>query len=614
MFRFLALVWQPLSDNQIQHVRRIAALVALKAPEMQQVFSGQGLLVFLAKDTHGVFGVYRSPDQRGVILGKLFRRCDDESVASPVEFDLAPDTSREGGQDLLRNYWGRYIAFISDPVRSSLIVQPDPTGEVPCYYAQTDGVTLLFTSLADVAPLGLLHLSINWRYIATCLVKPNPQCADTGFNEISQLRSGEALHFDSARRARHSLCWDLAEIAAEDPIEDFDSAAALAREKLLSCIGAWSDCYPQIVHTLSGGIDSAIVLAALLHSRHASEHIECLNLHDPTVGGDERRFARMTASAILSASGRPTALIERARDVEQVQLDALSALSPSACPFGYLACAAYRSFYVDATSARRAVLTTGFGGDYIFYRTSRAEPAIDYVYRHGLGKDLLNIVQANTGNSTYWSVLYRALSVGLLRRDLPRGVLPGEQAFVSRDVIESVEHGGGDGFKPPWAQSPAFQQSAIPPNKRRQLESMYRPVRMHDPFESSSATPLTWCSPLLSQPVVELFARIPVYVLKHGGVERAVARRAFAKELPRAIVERRSKGVTNNFMHCVFRRHEAFFRATLLEGRLAQEGLLDRAQLEVFFENAQDGHAEGMSNIVGHHIDLEAWLRMASAL
>ncbi len=35
-----------------------------------------------------------------------------------------------------------------------------------------------------------------------------------------------------------------------------------------------------------------------------------------------------------------------------------------------------------------------------------------------------------------------------------------------------------------------------------------------------AAQQLTWIAPLLSQPVIELFARIPTYVLKAGGIER----------------------------------------------------------------------------------------------
>ena len=48
--------------------------------------------------------------------------------------------------------------------------------------------------------------------------------------------------------------------------------------------------------------------------------------------------------------------------------------------------------------------------------------------------------------------------------------------------------------------------------------------------------------PLLSQPLVELCLRIPTYVLIRSGRDRALARRAFAADLPAEIVRALPKG------------------------------------------------------------------------
>jgi asparagine synthase (glutamine-hydrolysing) len=600
MFDYLAVVWS--EHDREQNARALDLLAAISArSSLSRVFLHGGLAVFFDNRSNHAGRALTFADGRTVVLGHIFRKATAASgtAVERIEESSSEALSATEGQWLVRNYWGRYVAFSVDPRRRDVVVVPDPTGECPCYVHTYRGLTLLAGCASTAASLQLMDFTINWDYVTARLLAPSRLPRDTGLLQVEQLRSGEALRIDASGARKFSRCWDLFDLAAKHPIESFDTAVDHARHAVQTCVDAWASRYPRIVHMLSGGLDSSIVLACLLRSPSRPD-VTCLNVYDPMLGGDERRFARLACESLRSLDGRVSPLLERPRELEPVQLDALARIRLSACPTGYLPNATYRHIHQQSVGAFGAVLSTGLGGDYIFYRTSSSRPAIDYVHDHGVGRDFFRIVRESTGQRTYWAVAWEALKVGALGRKFTAPQVSLDARLVHPDVVAS--HRAHD-----TGTEDAQPAPRVAPNKHRQIEALYRPVRKHDPFEDADR--LHWIAPLLSQPIMESFARMPVYLLKAGGIDRAIARRAFADVLPRALMERRSKGVTNNFIHAVFRRHQEHFRCLLLEGELARRGLLNRPQVESYFSASQDGFADGFSALLGNCLDVELWLQ-----
>jgi asparagine synthase (glutamine-hydrolysing) len=113
-------------------------------------------------------------------------------------------------------------------------------------------------------------------------------------------------------------------------------------------------------------------------------------------------------------------------------------------------------------------------------------------------------------------------------------------------------------------------------------------------------------APLLAQPLVELCLRIPSWLWFDQGLSRAIARTAFAVDLPAAIVRRRSKGSPDAFVAQLFERHASRIRDDLIDGEMAAMGLLDRAALI----RALDGDApmhEGELQRIMTLYDAELW-------
>src|SRR3546814_5560641 len=88
-------------------------------------------------------------------------------------------------------------------------------------------------------------------------------------------------------------------------------------------------------------------------------------------------------------------------------------------------------------------------------------------------------------------------------------------------------------------------------------------------------------SSLLSQPIVEYFLGIPPWEACEGGVDRSVARRAFAQDLPIAVTARSGKGSPDGFVGHYIDTHRTEIFERLMDGTLANSGLVDRTQLEL---------------------------------
>ena len=145
----------------------------------------------------------------------------------------------------------------------------------------------------------------------------------------------------------------------------------------------------------------------------------------------------------------------------------------------------------------------------------------------------------------------------------------------------------------------------LPIGKHMQTWALLYPIGYYDPFEEAAAPELV--HPLLSQPLVELCLQLPTYLLTQGGRGRALARRAFASELPSEIINRRSKGGLEEHITAVLSRNLAFARSMLLDGELVRRGMLNRVAIEELLS----GRPTKLSASPGRIHDLigvEAWL------
>lgn len=600
MRRYAAIVWDEEHSRGVESARRLMECIRVALPLWKEPLRARGLFVTHADESVGGSKSYLLSRSEGVILGQLFeRRQGDSHVDAPVQIDpcLSDTIVRSGGTHLMDRFWGRYVAFMVDRYRGRKLALRDPSGGVLCYSASVDGVHLFFSHVDDIYRLGCARFSTNWDQLLANFSKTELVNGKTGLNEVEEVLAGE--RFEIARSdVKRTFCWDPRKICKSKPLDDASIAASSLRGTAQRCIDAWASRYDTILHNLSGGLDSAIVLSCLAKSR-ARANIICLNYSTSTHIGDERQFAR------LAAQKAGCELIEYQLPASTTKLEALLEDTPLlASPSLYIFGSPSYAIQAEIARERKAqAFTSGEGGDHIFYQLKLNEIAADYLFDHRLNRHALKIVldTARLNKTSFWAVMDDAIRFGLTRRardpmrGLPRQVPP----FLRSDAASALP--------PEYALHPwVHESSSLSPGKLAQVSVL--PGLLHRHWNYGRAAVADVVHPLFSQPLVELCLRIPSYVLTINGRDRGLARCAFADDLPQEIRFRTSKGATGNYVSRMYVENLPFLREFILDGILAKKEFMDRKRLEDTL-TAETIEQVGNLRPLMKLIATEAWLR-----
>ncbi len=602
MFRYLAFLWDPARPRAAGAAERLALRFRAASRDWDLAVGGRGLAVYCAGVRPGSMAPYLLHDGAGVVLGKLFARAGEGALASGEVILGARETAAivsTEGRALVEHYWGRYVGFLHDAPGDRTWILRDPSGGLPCFMVASGPVTIVASSAEDWAPLSI-PVSINWRYVAAHLASSQPlECTETGLNEVSSVHAGECVALHEGR-VTCAFYWHPAEIAS-NALEDATDAVSTLRSTVRTCVRAWAACYDGVLHRLSGGLDSSIVLSCL-HDAPARTRITCVNYYSQGSNTDERRYAR------LAARQARCELIEEERDAT-VSLAAMLNASRSARPSVHVYSLHYGRAEARLGQARGAsAIFSGEYGDALFYQNPAMLAAADFVHRHGFRPDLFGVALdvANVEGVSIWRVLRQAIVDG---RPSKIAWTIGEQvashrSLMTRAVLDDL--GSDDRFINPWLQS----VEGLPMGKLRHIHMACVPQLPYDPLGGAGEPEQV--PALVSQPIIELCLRLPTYLLVKGGWDRSIARRAFRHDVPREIITRRTKGGVEEHVKDVFRRNLPFVRELLLDGQLVRRGLLDRSRLEAVLAGQPTDTRAPMSEL-HRYLITEAWLAAWSA-
>lgn len=599
MYRYIALFWNEHSESARAQALQAMERIEADRPGIACVMKGSGGAIYAQTDNPGYFEYSRSGPL--VILGKLFHKV---FAADTVPAQAFPDAASADsacstqGRSLVEQYWGRYVAVGYQPDSTRWFVLRDPTAEIPCYMTTVDQLTVVFSSMEDCLLLGVGDFNVDWSFLSYSLLFPFRDGLQTGFEEVTALEAGEAVTIRDGRPIGRHYQWDVVRQASEAPIEDLEEAVQLARATLLGCIGALASQHRCIQLQLSGGLDSSIVLAGLLHAPSAPE-VKCVHHYDAGIGADERMFARMAVAGASESSGRRCEFVEYQRQphcsLEEI-MDFPRTARPAHCS-GYLL--HRRDVDVDAGT----VQFTGVGGDAVFLRFKGNAAAIDYAWRRGIDRDFFRVAfeTAQSGDSLY-GVFKDAFVHGVLKKP---GNINGRWGNPCEWV--KVDASEQDGVPPAWLRQARAQGHRLSPHKLAHIGRMIFPTSVLDPFEGAGR----WhgVSPISAQPVVELFARLPLHLLMAGAEDRTIARRALQGLLPQALLSRKVKSYLDDHSVAVTQRHQQFIRGLLVDGLLARRGYIDSASADAGIRRVSPDHSSQVLGIFGPQVNIEAWLR-----
>ncbi len=497
----------------------------------------------------------------GGLLGHVFTKAD-----RPVPISSFSDTDceiieRSAGDHLLKHVWGGYVAILKGKRPGDWSILRDPSGALPCYFIEFESALIVVSEVETAFDAGFISGEINWNFLGTTVLCNGPPARETGLAGVSELLAGWRLSWAGSQVELEPWWspWDY----TDDNMQSVSALTERLRSAVTGCVGAWGTSFDHGLLGVSGGLDSSIVAACL---KKANADFTCFTMATNEPFGDERGYARILCEHL------DIGLIERQYDVDAVNIRTSTSL--------HLPCPGIPAFGQSNLATRASIAETGgvdvffsgIGGDNVFCLTMSATPILDSYLRTGLSgqtwrtvKDICRLTRCSLwdaitaartraragGNAYEWK-----LDTRLLNADFFRG--------------HKVEMEPGSWLWPP---------ESVLPGKAVHVARVLGLQYPNDLFPRSQAGPQI--QPLFSQPVVELCLSVPTWTWCAGGVNRSLARQAFADLLPKSIVDRQSKGGPDSFAYDVALQNLDQIREALLEGVLASHNLLDRPALEV---------------------------------
>jgi asparagine synthase (glutamine-hydrolysing) len=613
VYRYFVLTWDARNSQAATNAKVLAERLLESSSAWARAVDEPGLAAFHS----GAGGVEAtSRDQvtscetrvltgrrRGALFGRLFRlghELEPRGLNEPLDAMESERICDSGGIHLLENYWGRYIAILREGANQGIRVLRDPTGGLPCFMTEYGGVRIIFSDVEACLSLRMLRFSINWRYVASVVPYSALQIRETGLTEVTELQPGERATINGD--IEYSLLWAPSEIAARGRITEPALAIAAVRETVKTCVHAWASLHRSVLHNLSGGLDSSIVLGCLRGAPN-NPRVTCLHFYSSASDEDEREYARLVAHHM------GVELIESDMDPSAVRLERMLSIRLAPKPWFYIYDLVHSPIEARILDERGATASfSGGGGDGLFLQ-ARADLAVaDYLRHRGFRPGVFGVAldAARINRTSVWPTLRQGLLRHLRR---PSNNMLAEfgdpRSLIPREVYERARN--DDSLFHPWIR--AAVGSA--PGLLWQILSLSVPAPFYDSF--GGPTEIERTPVLVSQPLLELCLRIPSYVWITGGRDRAIARKAFADVLPRAVFRRTQKGLIDRYNRRMLDENAPFLREMLLDGMLVKRGLLDRERIASYLAAGSSSASFEYNEVLRQHLCTEIWLRRWTA-
>jgi asparagine synthase (glutamine-hydrolysing) len=538
---------RPLADRMHSHA---------KAHGFRVVLDSSRLLVLASAP----LAALKLPDTVGVILGRLYRRAEPSDAVEELSSALDAQIVLSQAHCLIEDFWGRYLAILQNPLPSGVTVLRDPSGAIPAYSLSVLDLDIVCSDLGLLLDLGWLKGELDSEFLHQHLAFPHLRGRQTGIAGVRELLAG--VRHGIGERSSETCYWDPWMFACGPQREDFQAAAKGLAHEVSRCATALRSPYRRPLLELSGGLDSSILAACLSEADHP---IAAINLATEAADGDERAYAAAVADRtglrlLVESMGPDGVELGRRRDV----------LLPRPGSHAILQ-SIEATFMTVAIREKADAFVSGTGGDNVFCALSTAAPAVDASRMHGFGAAFWSAIAdvASVHRCTRW----RAAELTL--RKILRGPSPlwrRNATFLNPDALPDAPPSH------PWL----YRAQHHLPGKLEHIQSLIVVQSYQDGYARSALAPMLF--PLLAQPVVELCLSIPTWLWVQGGMDRAVARAAFADALPASVIHRRTKGRLESIAVAIFIEQRERLRALLLDGHLAEIGLINRAAVAAYLD------------------------------
>ena len=521
--------------------------------------------------------------EQGCVVGTLFHRHGPAEQITSLNRAEAASIVGSNGDALLRSFWGGYVAAVAGT--DSVRVLRDPSATFSCYMARGPGYAAFASDAELLVESGVAAVDIDWRELARDFFRAGVPAPPTALSGIWELLPGFAARFPGEPGCQLP-CW-----SPWDHVRELADDSLLAAERLSRtvrhCVRAWASGHGRLLVSVSGGLDSSIVAAALAE---AGAEAVCLTMYGEDPSGDERPYAR----ALCDHLGLP--LIERPYRLEQIDVtEPLGAHLPRTKD--RTQALAYERAHIEAAREIEATaFVTGNGGDSVFGYSQSAAAVADRYLCEGMGRDVFRTL-LDVCRQTGCSLIDAGARAWRIARGPRAYSCRSNPLFLHPDVLAEL---AGSRPEHPWLDAPG---DALP-GKAAHIASI---LRVQQSLEPSRSHYLPVLNPLMSQPIIETCLSVPTWEWRAGGRDRSLARRAFADDLPPVILRRHVKGSPGHFAAQILDHYRPQIRERLLEGHLARHGVIDTCALDEVLHDGRPCTDEQRVRIL-EFVAAEAWL------
>lgn len=455
--------------------------------------------------------------------------------------------------------WGRYIALPISERGEVCGVFRDPSGSLDAFVISFPDLTIITSEPhAWLLPHLRPALSIDWPRVGDMVADTTVVSGRSALAGAIAVTPGTYHPLDPAEPA--TTLWHPGLIPRHRH-RTIKSAQRELADVIDRTVAVLSDGEGRLVVEVSGGLDSAIIAASVGALKRA-EPPTLINYFGPHAEADERGFALEVAAM----SGVPLTTVARpaptgvALGWTQDRLSFRPGFLRLDSDYDRAQAELARSVEADA-------VLTGKGGDAVLFQHATPLVFADLWQNHPVRApfDPALVQVARWCRISVWEVL------AVARRANTRAVperLAGRPplAFANRELAAQTCH--------PWLED----IRDTPPAKQIQIAAFASNLGLHGPSPQTDVVGVR--HPLLMQPVLATALALPTYVLTQGGRDRGLARQAFAGRIPARIQTRRTKGGLAHYFADAIVEGLDQLRTFLLDGHLAQQGLLDRDKLD----------------------------------
>lgn len=527
--------------------------------ELAHLARTNGFTVSLLNETVWLATVGPNPARRlqigaWTLIGDVFNK------QRPRLPSTAADDPWDYERKMIARFWGRFIGIRFGANQRPDALLRDPSGAVECVAWTQDGLTLVCSHARDWLLDRLRpRWGINVSRLARALHDPLAGAGVLLIDGPTALTPGTVQPVPLSSPAE--TLWRPADIARRSlgPAPSIAEARQTLRAAIDEAVGGLTGVPGPLAAEVSGGLDSSLVAASLVHSARAPISL-WLNAYGATPEADERIHAR-TLGAALGFEPLSVPHVTAPMTATALQ-EAATGFRPNVAILDTAHDLAWARHILEAGAA---AVMTGKGGDSILVQAPSADVFVDLWRARGWkalrSADMAEL--AATNEVSLWTM------VGAARRHHRLGNIP---PAWDHPILAPLP--GGVEIHP-WLED----CEAFGPAKAFQIAGVADSVSHNSPTALSAVVDVR--NPLGAQPVIEACLGLPTWILATGGRDRGLARSAFSDRLPSEVLGRRSKGDMTRLYSRMVLDNLGVVRPWLIEGRLAALGVIDPVVADV---------------------------------